>query len=121
MKIGMDLVELTRFTDFIQRNQSGLSEVFTAGELAAAKGAKQNLYLATRWAIKEATLKALGTGWSSDVKWTEVEALGDIFVPIVKLNGIVLQIAERLGIASTTCSAACSGDCVLAIVLLSGN
>jgi holo-[acyl-carrier protein] synthase len=121
MRVGIDLVELARFSDFAQRNQQGLPEVFTAGELAAAEGERRSLYLATRWALKEATLKALGTGWASGVKWTEVEALGGIFAPEVKLSGDASRVAARQGITAANGSAAWSGDCVVAMVLLSGS
>jgi holo-[acyl-carrier protein] synthase len=120
--IGIDTVTLSRFSAFVARHEERLGEVFTRRELAGAASRRQReLYLATRWALKEAVLKALGVGWRADVQWTDVEALGDLFSPLIRLHGAARTIAERCGRRAVVGSACADGDCAMAIAVLVGN
>jgi holo-[acyl-carrier protein] synthase len=117
--VGIDFVELDRFEAFVIRNEESLGEIFTRRELAQADGdGRRVLYLATRWALKEAVLKALGTGWGSEVEWRDVEVLGDLFRPRITLRGVARQLADGTGAAHAMASAASSGDCVIAMAAL---
>lgn len=114
--IGIDLVMLPRFSAFLGRHRERLAEVFTEAELAdAAASRRLELYLATRWALKEAVLKALGVGWRSDIEWTDVEASGNLFSPRIRLHGAARRIAERGGPSAFIGSASAEGSCVIAI------
>ena len=119
LAIGVDLVDVPRFAEFLRRNRLDLGEVFTRRELAAADIARRDLYLASRWGLKEAVLKALGTGWGSGVQFTDVEALGGISAPLISLHGKAQQLADEAGNPSVTGSTGCAGDSVIAIVVLS--
>jgi holo-[acyl-carrier protein] synthase len=116
--VGIDVVDLPHFVRFLRRNQSSLWEIFTEREMATAERERRDLYLATRWALKEATLKALGTGWGSGVQLIEVEALGRLSTPRISLHGRAQQLAEEAGGASVTGSTGCAGECVIAMVVL---
>jgi holo-[acyl-carrier protein] synthase len=117
--IGVDILELDRFNAFLARNEEHLCEIFTRQELAAADAGRQrNLYLATRWALKEAVLKALGTGWGGDVEWTDVEAVGALFEPRIVLRGAAKRAAERSGVSCAIGSASSSAGTVLALAAL---
>lgn len=117
--IGIDALELARFSDFLGRTEGQLTEIFTEGELlAAATGVRRELYLATRWALKEAVLKALGTGWGRRVKWTDVESLGDTFSPTITLRGEALKAATLGGIDRAVGSASASRGTVIAMAIL---
>ncbi len=116
--IGIDVVDLSHFVRFLRRNQSSLGEIFTEREMAAAEAERRDLYLATRWALKEATLKALGTGWGSGVQFIEVEALGRLSAPRISLHGRAQQLAEEAGSASVAGSTGSAGECVIAIAVL---
>jgi len=118
MGVGVDLVALGRFAEFVQRNEPYLREVFTRQELAAAEAARRDLYLASRWALKEAVLKALGTGWGSGVQWTDVEAVGDLSAPRITLHGRAKRIADGDGRASVVGTIGWAGECVIAISLI---
>ncbi len=117
--LGVDLVELPRFSRFVSRNEQSLGEVFTAGELAlAGASACRDLYLAVRWTVKEAVLKALGTGWGAGVAWTDVEAVGRMLAPEVCLRGAAKKVAERAEARAVRVSVSRGGACVVAVAML---
>lgn len=117
--MGIDVLELARFSDFLLRNEEQLTEVFTQGELsAAAADGRTELYLATRWALKEAVFKALGTGWGEDLEWTDVEAVGDAFGPRIVLHGAAEEAAARSRTPRALGSASASGGTVIAMAVL---
>ncbi len=115
--IGVDLVALPRFETFLQRHGDELEEVFTPRELAAP-GAPRGLYLATRWALKEAALKAVGTGWGPGLAWTEVEATGRTFAPRLLVHGEVAKRLAARGQMMLIGSVSCAGSCVIAVAVL---
>ena len=117
--LGIDLVALPRFSAFVRRHGDSLGEVFTPAELAAAdRHFSRELYLASRWACKEAVLKALGTGWGAGVDWTDVEVLGGLLSPCVLLRGVAAQIAGRIGARLPIGSVAWAGPNVIAVAAL---
>ena len=55
--------------------------------------------LSGRFAAKEAVFKVLGTGWSGDIHWTDIETLPDALgKPLVTLHGATASLAESMGI-----------------------
>ena len=68
---GIDMVEIDRLAAAIERHgQHFLDRIFTSVEMAECAGKAASL--AARFAAKEATVKALGTG-IGPVGWREVE------------------------------------------------
>jgi holo-[acyl-carrier protein] synthase len=56
--------------------------------------------LAGRFAVKEAILKVLGTGWRGGIQWTDMEVLPNALgQPILTLTGEAAAVADKLGIA----------------------
>lgn len=99
---GIDLVEVARVRRMLaDHGERFLEKVFTAGEreYAGRSVAREAEHLAVRFAAKEAVLKALGTGWSGGIAWTDVEvvraASGE---PGVVLRGEAAEIARRKGV-----------------------
>ncbi len=100
--LGLDLMQIERLEQAMtRRGERFLERVFTPGERAycdrrAARGA----HYAGRYAVKEAVMKALGTGWARGVRWRdiEVERSGG-GAPTVRLHGRTLEIARERGIA----------------------
>jgi len=70
-RVGCDVVELGRLERVLARNPPAFrDQIFTAAEQAAAESVDA---LAQRFAVKEATLKALGIGLVEGVHPTDIE------------------------------------------------
>jgi holo-[acyl-carrier protein] synthase len=77
--VGIDLIELGRFKAAMKRQGAPLlDKLFTAAERRYCEGKWNRIaHYAARFAAKEAVLKALGTGWSGGIHWTDVEVARD--------------------------------------------
>jgi holo-[acyl-carrier protein] synthase len=99
---GIDLVDIERIERMVREHGARfLERCFTPSERAycAANPKRQVEHLAGRFAAKEAVLKALGTGWSGGIAWTDIEIVRDAAgQPGVVLSGPCLLAAQRLGV-----------------------
>lgn len=77
--VGIDLIELDRFKAAMKRQGAAfLEKLFTPAERRYCEDKWNRIaHYAARFAAKEAVLKALGTGWSGGIRWTDVEVLRD--------------------------------------------
>jgi len=93
--------------------------VFTPAEQADCLArSRPATHLAARLAAKEATMKALGTGWSLGVRWTDVEVRsGGGTPPTVSLSGVARKRAEARGIREAIVSLSHDGDYAIAVVV----
>lgn len=97
--IGADCCAVDRIEGAISRQgQRFLRRVFTAGERAgAAKRPEPAVYFARRFAAKEACAKALGSGVTDEVRWTDMEVLaGPRGRPVLRLTGGALRRMKRM-------------------------
>ncbi len=98
--VGIDAVELERIDQLLaQHEERFLARVYTAAEreLAGSAGVR-TAFFGGRFAAKEAVLKALGTGWSGGIRFTDVEILrDDAGAPYVRLHGLARARSEELG------------------------
>jgi holo-[acyl-carrier protein] synthase len=95
--IGIDLLEIERLEQALERRPRLAERLFTEGERAYAAGrARPGQHLAARFCAKEAVAKALALdGWS----FRDVEVIsGPGGVPQVVLHGAVAQRAQELGV-----------------------
>ncbi len=100
--IGTDIVECLRIANMIEKHQDVfIGRVYTSGEIEYCSGRKSaTQHYAGRWAAKEAILKAMGTGWSNGIQWTDIEIANQMGgKPFVKLAGAAKEIAESRGIS----------------------
>lgn len=98
--VGTDIVELARFKAAMKRQGDRfLQRIFTEGERRYCEGKLNRIaHYAARFAAKEAVLKALGTGWSGGIAWTDVEVVPARTGKVeAKLSGLALQEARKLG------------------------
>lgn len=117
---GVDLVDMSSFSRLITKQASScLDRYFTPGELAAAgEGGDRIDKLASRFAIKESVLKALGTGWGDGVSFTDVEVvLERRGAPSIILHRRLVAMAEEQGIVRWLVSASHAGSITMASVI----
>ena len=91
---GIDLIEIDRVASAIKRHGDRfLNRIFTAREIHDCAGRAESF--AARFAAKEATSKALGSGFG-DIAWDEVEIQrGEKGAPILVLHGKAALLAEK--------------------------
>ena len=105
--MGIDIAEVPRIQAVIEsQRERFLRRVYTPQEVAYCEQFK-NKYerYAGRFAVKEAAMKALGTGWGRGVRWVDVEvvrALGGR--PTLSLKGEAKNVADRLGVKNIAVS-----------------
>ena len=102
ISLGMDLAQIARLEAAYGRHGERLLErVFTAEERAYCDRRKARFtHYCGRFAVKEAVMKVLGTGWRHGVRWVDIEvtrAPGQ--APQVTLHGASARIAADRGIA----------------------
>ena len=99
--LGVDLAEVRRIQAAIERRGAPfLRRVFTTKEIEYCERFKNKFErYAGRFAAKEATMKALGTGWSRGVRWVDIEVVREqTGRPTIALSGEAGKIAARLGV-----------------------
>ena len=113
---GVDIIEIPRIQQVLDRyGQRFLDRVFTPGEIAYCRGRAPNL--AGRFAAKEATMKALGTGVRG-VGWKDIEVIrAESGAPSVKLHGRAKIRAERLRVGEISLSMSHSREYAVAFVV----
>lgn len=100
---GVDIVENHRIEATLREQDIlFLNRCFTEKEQELARDeANYTQFIAGRFAAKEAILKTLGTGWSQDIAWTDIEIdrlpTGQ---PTPILSGQCKKIANEIGISS---------------------
>jgi len=118
--LGLDIAEIDRIEAAIARHGAPFIErLFTPGEIAYCERHK-NRYerYAARFAVKEATMKALGTGWSRGVRWRDIEVTREPGgKPGLSLAGAARQIADSLGAKHFAVTITHSGNFALAQVI----
>lgn len=98
---GVDLVETQRILRMTQEHGDRfLCRCFTPGERDYALDRRRFAeHLAGRFAVKEAVFKALGTGWSAAIQWTDVEVVRrSTGQPTLRLHHQCERIARDAGI-----------------------
>ncbi len=99
--LGVDIAEVPRIKAAIERHgQPFLRRVFTPNEIEYCERFKNKFErYAGRFAAKEATMKALGTGWRRGVRWVDLEvAREQSGRPSMALAGEAAKIAAQLGV-----------------------
>jgi holo-[acyl-carrier protein] synthase len=94
--VGIDLLEIERLEQALERRPRLAERLFTDAERAyAARRARPAQHLAARFCAKEAVAKALAMdAWS----FRDVEVLGGDGPPEVRLSGAVARRAAMLGV-----------------------
>ena len=119
---GFDLAALPRIKMLLDRyGERFLRRVLTDRERAGlpAASAGRTAYVAGRFAAKEATVKALGTGFSLGIGMHDVEIVSHPSgKPELLLHGEAALRAERLGVRAAHVSISHERDMAGAVVIL---
>jgi len=121
---GIDLVDCKRVGQMVERHRERfLDRVFTAAEQEYCQRQVKNVErLAGRFAVKEAVMKMLGTGWQNGIAWTDIETVNDpLGRPVVRLSGKVAQMAADLGIEQVSVSITHTSDLAIASAIALGR
>lgn len=98
---GLDIVEVSRIRALLEKNGDRFARrIFTEGEVAYCSAcADPAIHYAARFAAKEAVSKALGTGFSDGVGWSDIGVRrGPRGAPQIELTGVPAELAASLGI-----------------------
>ncbi|KUK48032.1 MAG: Holo-[acyl-carrier-protein] synthase [Actinobacteria bacterium 66_15] len=97
--LGVDIVEIARMRDALERRPRMKERLFSDEERAYCEGRnKPEIHYAMRFAAKEAVLKALGTGFSG-MRFRDVEVVRDERGrPSPHLSGRAAEVAEAAGV-----------------------
>ncbi len=119
--VGIDIQTIARVERAIARGgKHFLDRTFTPAETRYCQRCKKSGdHFAARFCAKEAFMKALGTGWSLGVKWTDISvARRTSGQPFLKLSGLAQRLADKAGVKQTWLSLSHSGDYAVATVIL---
>ena len=120
---GIDLIEVERMKRALERAETGArfrNRVFTKAErtYCESRGRARYQSYAARFAAKEAAMKALGTGWSRNVGWDEIEVLRQRGrAPQIMLSGKAARFAVRSGVTRLHLSLTHTATLAMAFVI----
>ena len=100
--LGIDLVDIARMKGVLERTPRFAQKVFSPDERAYCDArAHPEAHYATRFAAKEAVVKALGTGFAAGMTVRDIElVLNAKGAPRVVLRGRVAEVAREQGVVS---------------------
>lgn len=99
--VGFDTVDVSRIQKNIRlRGDRFLNKIYTKGEQDyCQKKAHPEKHFASRFAAKEAFLKALGIGLSEGISWQDISVRSTPKgAPSLKLKGAALKKANKMGV-----------------------
>jgi len=117
--VGIDLVETDRISRIWHRFGQRFSRRILTAEEAVVLPARPDEYLASRFAAKEAAVKALGTGFSGGITFQclSVRSLGS-GQPELELRSKALEKAQDLGVTKIYLSLTHTRSAAAAVVIL---
>ena len=121
--IGTDLFEIKRMKIRLEKQPSFVEGVFTDNEINYCNQFKNKAQkFASRYAAKEAFLKALGTGWRDGITFKDIEITNNnLGKPNIQLSGISKKIADKLGVTEIHLSISHTNELVIAFVTINNN
>ena len=121
--IGLDATDLPRVSALLQRyGERFLRRVYTDGEIAYCTRRRDPVpHLAGRFAVKEAAMKALGTGHSRGVLWKDIEVVRQGGPPQLRLHGGAARRADAMNVRRSLITITHSESVALAQVMLLGD
>ncbi len=120
--IGVDIVDVKRFESIIYRwREQFLRRVFTDKEIKYCNTKKHPAQrFATRFAAKEAFIKALFSREQKGIRFSDIEIDQLDGRPVINLSGAVSELAKSYDIKRTHIMVSHDGDYGIANVVLEG-
>ena len=124
LSIGIDIIEIHRIRESMDRTARFAERVFTEAERrycdSKGKGSEQSY--AGRFAAKEAFMKALGSGWRGELAWQEVEVVNDEFgAPSLAVTGEAKKQMQARGADRIHLSISHTSELAIAQVILEAS
>jgi holo-[acyl-carrier protein] synthase len=121
--LGMDATDIARIAGAVARYGNRFTQrVFTDGEVEYCAARRvPAIHFAARFAAKEATMKALGTGHTQGVLWRDVEVVRRGGPPQLRLHGGAARRFQAIGGRSSLLTITHSEDLAMAQVMLLGD
>lgn len=120
--VGTDILQIVRIEQSLQRTPKLAERILTSEELKLfAEDSRPALFLAKRFAAKEAVSKALGTGIGRGVSWHHIQIDKDEYGrPLVTLVEGAQQRATSLGITNLQLSYSDEREYIVAFAVAEG-
>ena len=121
---GIDITETQRIQESFERyGERFRDRIYTPEEIAYCERFKNKAErYAARFAAKEATFKALGTGWRSGIRWLDVEVIHQPSgKPELALRGRSQEVARQLGVVRAAVSLSHANHYVVAQVIFESD
>lgn len=121
--VGTDILDEARIARLVRSGDTRfLAHWYTPAEIALCNRSSRPERVAARcFAVKEATLKAVGASFPGPVRWREIEVLpNDHDVPAVRLWGETAAYAASVGVLRLHASTASHGGWIAAVVVAEG-
>ena len=118
--IGTDIIEVERIGRLLSKQKRFKERIFTRAEIdyCEHKTNRAQNY-AARFAVKEAFLKAIGTGWREGIAFKEIEIKNDKKgKPELILSGTAKTITEQIGVTNIQVSISHLKDLAIGFVML---
>ena len=118
--IGVDIVTVSRIERIYKKyNETFARKILTKDELQLLPQKNPVLYLASRFAAKEALVKALETGFLHDITFQTMQIeKNELGAPSIRLFAAALDKANSLGVTNIKLSISHEKDSAIAFVVL---
>ena len=123
VSVGVDIVDVRRIAEAILRwGDKFVERVYTPGEIDYCQGRRHAAqHSAARFAVKEAAMKALGTGRSRGVLWRDIEVVRRGGPPQLRFHGGAARRFAAIGGRSSVITITHTDTLALAQVILLGE
>jgi len=121
---GVDVIEIARIERALTRSGDRFARrVFAQAEIATCRRFRlPGPQFALRFAVKEAVMKALGTGWANGVRWVDIETVEQSVGATrprlaLQFHGRTQELADELGASRRHLSVTRTRSHVIALVI----
>jgi len=121
--IGIDIVKIERVEKALERwGDRFVKRILSKREIECIEGIEAPLFVASRFAAKEAMVKAMGTGFSQGVGFKDIEITReDLSPPIIRVYGSAREICNDRGVEHIHLSISHEKDMACAVVIIEGT